>query len=127
MSRHTAWVVLSDGARPTEDIYFLASAAPGLRCRGMTVERYAASRSFGASWVHGHSLLRRYPGANLLLCRSLSSGWLRWLERHRDAFGYIAYLIDDDILAASNDQTLPATYRKRMVRIATYSMVELYQ
>ena len=120
MSRHTAWVVLSDGARPTEDIYFLASAAPGLRRRGVTVERYAASRSFGASWVHGRSLLRRYPGANLLLCRSLSLGWLRWLERHRDAFGYIAYLIDDDIFAASNDQTLPATYRKRMARIAKH-------
>lgn len=120
MSRHTTWVVLSDGARPTEDIYFLASAASGLRHRGVAVERFTASRSFGASWVHGRSLLRRFAGANLLLCRSLPLGWLRWLERHRDAFGYIAYLIDDDIFAASNDPTLPATYRKRMGGIAKH-------
>lgn len=120
MSCHTTWVVLSDGARPTEDIYFLASAAPGLRRRGVAVERFAASRSFGASGLHGRTLLKRYAGANLLLCRSLPPGWLRWLERHRNAFGYIAYLIDDDITAAANDPVLPAAYRKRMARIAKY-------
>ncbi|OWV29279.1 glycosyltransferase [Halomonas campaniensis] len=120
MSSQVGWVVLSDGARPTEDIYFLASAAPGLRRRGVAVERFAASRSFGSSWLHGRSLLRRYAGANLLLCRSLPVGWLRWLERHRHAFGYIAYLIDDDIFAAYNDLTLPAAYRKRMGRIAKH-------
>jgi len=120
VSSHVGWVVLSDGARPTEDIYFLASAAPELRLQGIAVERVAVSRSFGASRLHGRALLKRYAGANLLLCRSLPLGWLRWLERHRNAFGYIAYLIDDDITAAANDSALPAAYRKRMARIATY-------
>lgn len=118
MSGEVGWVVLSDGARPTEDIYFLASAAPELRLRGIAVERVAVSRFFGASELHGRALLKRYAGANLLLCRSLPLSWLRWLKRHRNAFGYIAYLIDDDITAAANDPTLPAAYRKRMARIA---------
>lgn len=120
MSGKIGWVVLSDGARPTEDIYFLASAAPGLRLRGVAVERVAVSGSFGASRLHGGTLLKRYAGANLLLCRSLPLGWLRWLERHRNAFGSIAYLIDDDITAAANDVALPAAYRRRMARIAKY-------
>lgn len=68
--------------------------------------------------MHGRTFLRQYAGANLLLCRSLPPGWLRWLERYRNAFGYIAYLIDDDIAAAANDPTLPVAYRQRMARIA---------
>lgn len=34
MSSETLWVVLSDGGQPTEDIYFLESAAPELRRQG---------------------------------------------------------------------------------------------
>ncbi|MGO2264641.1 glycosyltransferase [Halomonas sp.] len=117
MNSEARWVVLSDGGRPTEDIYFLESAAPALRQQGATVNRITASRSLGAALVHGRTFLKRYAGANLLLCRSLSPGWLRWLERHRNSFGYIAYLIDDDIAAAANDPTLPAAYRQRMARI----------
>lgn len=119
MYSHTSWVVLSDGARPTEDIYFLEAAAPALRHQGASVERVTASRSFGAAWVHGRAFLRHHAGANLLLCRSLPLSWLRWLERHRHAFGRIAYLIDDDIVAAATDPALPAAYQKRMNRIAT--------
>ena len=113
------WVVLSDGGRPTEDIYFLESAAPVLRQQGATVNRVAASRSLGAAFMHGRSFLRHHQGANLLLCRSLPLGWLRWLERNRNAFGYIVYLIDDDISAAALDATLPSVYRKRMAGIAS--------
>lgn len=118
MNSHTSWVVLSDGAQPTEDIYFLEAAAPALRNQGVSVERFTTSRSFGAGWVQGSAFLRRYAGANLLLCRSLPLSWLRWLERHRQAFGRIVYLIDDDIIAAANDTTLPSAYRKRMARIS---------
>ncbi|MBP5980583.1 MAG: glycosyltransferase family 1 protein [Halomonas sp.] len=118
MSSKTHWVVLSDGGQPTEDIYFLESAAPALKRQGIEVERVTASRSLGAAWLHGRTFLRQYSGANLLLCRSLPHGWLRWLERHRNAFGYIAYLIDDDIAAAAYDSTLPKAYRQRMARIA---------
>lgn len=118
VNSHASWVVLSDGGLPTEDIYFLESAAPVLRGQGATIERAVASRSFGAAWRHGRSFLHQYAGANVLLCRSLPLGWLRWLERHRQAFGYIGYLIDDDIGAAANDTTLPPAYRKRMARVA---------
>ena len=33
------WLVVSDGARPTEDIYFLESVAPRLRLEGAIVGR----------------------------------------------------------------------------------------
>lgn len=118
MRSEAQWVVLSDGGQPTEDIYFLESAAPALQRQGTKVKRVPASRSLGAALVHGRAFLRQYAGANLLLCRSLPLGWLRWVERHRSAFGYIAYLIDDDITAAANDPMLPAAYRQRMGRIA---------
>lgn len=118
MSSHLHWVVLSDGARPTEDIYFYESAAPALHQQGVITERFPVSRSFGAARLHGRFFKRCYAGVNLLLCRSLPLSWLRWLERNRNAFGYIVYLIDDDIAAAANDTTLPRAYRKRMARIA---------
>jgi glycosyltransferase involved in cell wall biosynthesis len=119
MSRQIHWIVLSDGAWPTEDIYFYESAAPILRQQGVLTERFPVSRSFGAARLHGPSFKRRYAGVNLLLCRSLPLSWLRWLERNRNAFGYIVYLIDDDIAAAADDATLPSAYRKRMAGIAS--------
>lgn len=118
MSNHTHWVVLSDGARPTEDIYFLDSAVPALREQGVPAERVVVSRGYGAARLAGRSFKHRYAGGSLLLCRSLPLSWLRWLERNRNTFGYIAYLIDDDIAAAALDPTLPSAYRKRMARIA---------
>ena len=118
MNQPSRWLVLSDGAKPTEDIYFLESAVPALREKGVQVERVVAARFFAAARFHGPSLLRRFAGANLLLCRSLPPSWLRWLARHRHAFGYVVYLIDDDIVAAADDVTLPAAYRQRMAGIA---------
>jgi len=119
VSSHIHWVVLSDGARPTEDIYFHESAAPALNYQGVLTERCPVSRSFGAARLHGRSFKHRFAGVNLLLCRSLPLSWLRWLERNRNAFGYIVYLIDDDIAAAAVDATLPSAYRKRMAGIAS--------
>ncbi|WP_281997420.1 glycosyltransferase [Halomonas sp. A020] len=118
MNQPSRWLVLSDGAKPTEDIYFLESAVPALREKGVQVERVVAARFFAAARFHGPSLLRRFAGANLLLCRSLPFSWLRWLARHRRDFGYVVYLIDDDIVAAADDVTLPAAYRQRMAGIA---------
>lgn len=119
MKSCSSWVVLSDGARPTEDIYFYESAAPALHQQSVLTERFPVTRSFGAAWLHGRSFKHRFAGVNLLLCRSLPLSWLRWLERNRNAFGYIVYLIDDDIAAAAVDATLPSAYRKRMARIAS--------
>lgn len=109
------WLLLSDGARPTEDIYFLESVAPQLRSEGHDVGRLDV-RSW--RWRLARWVLSRQLGANLVLCRTLPNRALHWLERHREIFGRIVYLIDDDIPAASEDEALPAAYRRRMARIA---------
>lgn len=109
------WLVLSDGARPTEDIYFLESAAPLLRAGGHDVGRLYMRGWKG--WL-AKKLLRRMIGVNLIVCRSLPRRWIDWLQRHRAQFGRVVYLIDDDIGAAANDVTLPDQYRQRMAGIA---------
>ncbi|WP_141321070.1 glycosyltransferase family protein [Halomonas halmophila] len=109
------WFVLSDGARPTEDIYFLESAAPGLRAEGLDIGRLDVR---GLRWRLARWVLSRQMGANLVICRSLPVYALRWLERQRDLFGRIVYLVDDDIPAAAEDEGLPAAYRQRMARLA---------
>ncbi|GAB2730509.1 glycosyltransferase [Halomonas garicola] len=109
------WLVLSDGARPTEDIYFLESVAPHLRCEGHDGGRLDVR---GWRWRLARWVLSRQPGANLVLCRTLPEGALRWLERECGAFGRIVYVIDDDLAAAAADETLPAAYRTRMARAA---------
>ncbi|WP_024950970.1 glycosyltransferase [Cobetia crustatorum] len=108
------WVVLSDGARPTEDIYFLESAAPALRQQGAIVERFDTRRyHLPTRWA-----LRRLAGANLLIVRSLGERWVRLLERHRERFGRIVYLIDDDLGAVTRSDGLPAAYVARLSGLA---------
>jgi len=107
--------VLSDGARPTEDIYFLESAAPFLRADGHDVGRLLVRGWKG--WL-AKKLLRRMVGVNLIICRSLSMRWISWLRAHREQFGRMLYLVDDDIEAAANDLTLPDHYCQRMADIA---------
>lgn len=108
------WVVLSDGARPTEDIYFLESAAPVLRQQGAFVGRFDTRRyHLPTRWA-----LRRLVGANLLIVRSLGERWVRLLERHRERFGRIVYLIDDDLGAVTCTDGLPAAYVARLSRLA---------
>ncbi|WP_258027404.1 glycosyltransferase family protein [Halomonas caseinilytica] len=106
---------MSGGARPTEDIYFLESAAPVMRSEGHDVGRLDVR---GWRWRLARWILSRQPGANLVLCRTLPDRVLHWLERHREIFGHIVYLIDDDIPAASEDSRLPVAYRRRMARVA---------
>ena len=115
MLRRERWLVLSDGARPTEDIYFLESAAPRLREAGHDVGRLYMRGWKG--WL-AKKLLRRMVGVNLIICRSLPGCWIDWLQLHRAQFGRLIYLIDDDIAAAANDITLPDHYRQRMAGIA---------
>lgn len=115
MSSESRWLLLSDGARPTEDIYFLESTAPLLRSEGHDVGRLNVR---GWRWRLARWVLSRQPGANLVLCRTLPERALRWLERERSAFGRIVYMIDDDLGAAAADDTLPAAYRERMARAA---------
>jgi len=108
------WIVLSDGARPTEDIYFLESAAPVLRRQGAFVERFDTRRyHLPTRWA-----LCRLSGANLLIVRSLGERWVRLLERHRKRFGRIVYLIDDDLGAVTRTDGLPAAYVARLSGLA---------
>ncbi|QQK64573.1 glycosyltransferase family 4 protein [Cobetia sp. cqz5-12] len=108
------WIVLSDGARPTEDIYFLESAAPALRQQGAFVERFDTRRyHLPTRWA-----LRRLSGANLLIVRSLGERWVHLLERHRERFGRIIYLIDDDLGAVTRTNGLPAAYVARLSGLA---------
>ncbi len=113
--RRERWLVLSDGARPTEDIYFLESVAPLLRSEGHDVGRLDVR---GWRWRLARWVLSRQLGANLVLARTLPEHSLRWLERERSRFGCILYLIDDDLAAAGSDATLPDAYRRRMARAA---------
>lgn len=109
------WLLLSDGARPTEDIYFLESVAPRLRAEGHEVGRLDMR---GWRWRLARWVLSRQSGANLVLCRTLPEPALRWLERERAHFDCVFYLIDDDLAAASGDTTLPPEYRARMATAA---------
>ncbi|QOR37437.1 glycosyltransferase [Billgrantia diversa] len=113
MTSKERWLVLSDGARPTEDIYFLESVAPLLRLEGHDLGRLDV-RSW--RWPLARWVISRQPGANLVLCRTLPEPALRWLARERRSFGRILYLIDDDLGAAAADETLPEAYRARMAR-----------
>ena len=115
VSGKARWLVLSDGARPTEDIYFLESVAQHLRAQGCEVRRLELR---GWRWLLARAVLARCAGANLLLCRSLPVSVLAVLERSRARFGQIVYLIDDDLAAAAADPTLPAAYRARMALAA---------
>ncbi|MGM1052657.1 MAG: glycosyltransferase family 1 protein [Pseudomonadota bacterium] len=109
------WLVVSDGARPTEDIYFLETVAPLLRSEGHDAGRLDVR---GWRWRLVRWMLSRQPGANLVLCRTLPEVALHWLECYREAFGRIVYLIDDDLDAAAEEITLPPAYRQRMARAA---------
>ncbi|WP_445000731.1 glycosyltransferase family 1 protein [Halomonas mongoliensis] len=113
--RSERWLLLSDGARPTEDLYFLESVAPRLRSEGHFAGRLDVR---GWRWWLARAVLSRQLGANLVLCRTLPKAALGWLEREREAFGTIRYLIDDDLAAAAEDATLPAAYQARMARAA---------
>ncbi|XKF16245.1 glycosyltransferase [Halomonas sp. BLK-85] len=113
--RSERWLVLSDGARPTEDIYFLESAAPLLRAREIDAGRLDMRGWRG--WL-AKKLMRRMLGVNLIICRSLPMRWITWLQAHREQFGRMVYLVDDDIEAAANDIQLPEHYCQRMAGIA---------
>ncbi|WP_110665658.1 glycosyltransferase family 1 protein [Salinicola halophilus] len=111
------WVVLSDGSCPTEDIYFLRSVAPWLQTRGAEVRRIDTSYwrlpILCMPWLVGEM-----RSAHVIVCRSINTHWLSWLENNRRQMASIRYLIDDDIAAAALDPRLPEIYRRRMAHIA---------
>jgi len=105
------WLVLSDGAHPTEDIYF-SHVAKWLSSRGHR-SAYVDTREI-SPWRYWPWQGYAWRRANVLITRSLKEPWLGWLERHRDRFGEIYYLLDDDLLAAARDLSVPEEYRLRM-------------
>ncbi|WP_251978352.1 glycosyltransferase [Salinicola avicenniae] len=111
--RHPPWVLLSDGACPTEDIYFLRAVAPWLRDRGIDVRRLD-TRRWRSPWLARPWLIGALRGAHIIVCRTLAEPWIEWLECHRARLASVRYLIDDDIGAAATDANLPMAYRQRM-------------
>nr|WP_300306813.1 glycosyltransferase [Halomonas sp.] len=111
--RRAHWLVLSDGARPTEDIYFLASVAPWLQERGARITRLDTRKwrhpLWCWPWLRG--LMR---GAHVIVCRGLALPWCEVLESERSLLAGVYYVIDDDLSAAAQDHSLPDGYRQRM-------------
>ncbi|CAO1665017.1 glycosyltransferase [Salinicola sp. NYA28a] len=109
------WVVLSDTALPTEDIYFLNSVAPWLAEQGYEVKKINTRR-----WTVPPMSKKRFAklvdGAYILVSRSLSLRWIELLETQR-TWSAVYYLIDDDFEAAVQDERLPQIYRHRLAGI----------
>lgn len=117
--RQHRWVMLRDRAYPTEDIYFLVSAAPELKKLGIEVDE-VQTRSHWFPWRYTRALPAMFEEANVLVCRSLPTVWLKWLARNKHKLGHIVYLIDDNVKAAVHDKTLPDSYRRRMKDVVHY-------
>lgn len=111
--------MLRDRAFPTEDIYFLVSAAPELKKLGIEIDEIQ-TRKHWFPWRYARALPAMYEEANVLVCRSLPTVWLQWLVRNKPKLGRVVYLIDDNVKAAVHDQTLPDSYRRRMKRVAQF-------
>jgi len=115
MSDYQPWVVLSDGAEPTEDIYFYATASPWLEAE-LSI---SSTKLHTKRWyLPKRMALSKLTGANILICRSLAPAWLNLLESTRNQLGGIYYLIDDDLSAAVTTEELPESYRQRLGKIS---------
>ena len=98
-------LVLEHGRNPTTDIYL----RPRLKKLGNPPVRYADIRNAARSdEVH--------EGTFVIICRYMSSAWLRKLRNSRRQLAGVAYLADDDMPAALRDGTLPLRYRAKLFR-----------
>lgn len=99
-------IVLSGGALPTEEIYFLKSSAPlflkdnvflpiRINCKNPLI-------------LPSTLISRKYSCAHLIIMRSIPENWLIFIENNRQFFSTITYLIDDDLSAACIEN--PADY-----------------
>ncbi|GEN24204.1 glycosyltransferase [Halomonas cupida] len=114
LKTHSKWILLSDGARPTEDIYFLASAAPWLRQQGARVLRLDTRRWQHPRWCWPW-LKSVLNDAHVIVVRGLPEDWIQSLGDMRNQLAGLYYVIDDDLKAAAKDSTLPDAYRQRMI------------
>ena len=105
--------LLSAGARTTEDLYFLDTAAPYLKKRhGFTVRRIDT--------LNRRPLQKSaFKDSVVIICRTLPEGWLQYLFDHRPA--KVIYLIDDYFAGAASSLDLPARYRQKISRIDSLS------
>ena len=111
-------ILLSDGARPTEDIYFLKSAVPFLKKHhDFQILRFNCNSAVMSSWM---LRLPQFKNAHLIIVRSIPSKSLSFLEQNRYGFSSITYIIDDDFSAALADDvqsTLPDVYIQKISRL----------
>jgi hypothetical protein len=72
------WVVLSDGARPTEDLYFFSCVSGPFREQlALDAGRVDTRSRWQAKYFRPHRLF----GANILICRSLPEVWIELRSR----------------------------------------------
>ncbi|MEE3239404.1 MAG: glycosyltransferase family 1 protein [Pseudomonadota bacterium] len=107
--------MLSDGARPSEDIYFIQSAAPQLLSR-LGIDSYRINVRSSLSNFRRLNI-KRFAGAHIIICRSLNPKWLSFLEHYQSLFASINYIVDDDLSAASATHGLPKSYRNKLNKI----------
>ena len=108
-------IMLSDGARPSEDIYFIQSAAPQLLNR-LGMVSYKIDVRSSLSYFRRINI-KRFAGAHIIICRSLNANWLNFLELNKPLFASINYIVDDDLSAASDTPGLPKRYREKLNKI----------
>lgn len=100
--------LLSDGCKPTEDLYFWDSAVPFLRRRNYTVKRVDCRR-----YLPGRDVL--FDDAVVIVCRSLSAAWIKHLEKNRPK--RLVYIIDDYFSGAATSDGLPRMYQKKLSEV----------
>lgn len=103
-------IVLSDGCRPTEDLYFWGSARGYLKSRaGFEINRIDCRK---------HSPLKKDlpKDACYLIFRSIAKEWVRFFAKNH--YEKIFFLIDDHFQAAAESNELPELYRTKLAEIA---------
>ena len=108
-------ILLSEGARPSEDIYYIQSAAPQLLSR-LGIDSYRINVRSSFSYFRRLNI-KRFAGVHIIICRSLNTNWLNFLERYQPLFASINYIVDDDLPAASATPGLPKNYRDKLNKI----------
>lgn len=102
-------VVLNHGRMPTTDIYL----RPRLDAVGMPPADYLDISGVLPS-ITSIPAPPEGTGLFVVVCRYITSPWLKWLEARRDSLAGVAFFADDDLPAMLRDGGLPLRYRYKI-------------
>lgn len=105
-------LVLEHGRLPSTDIYL----RPRLEAPGMPPAEVLDMSSVAP----GITSIPPPPlgtGIFIVVCRYISTPWLRWLRTRRGQIAGLAFFADDDLPAMMHDRGLPARYRLKVWRL----------